>query len=249
MDKKYLLRFEYSHRYLKSFTTNEKGEVQDITTTGWQKEGMLLELNEAIEYKTKLFYSLKPEIVEDGTFKLYFPSREVYEKMYERRLEHSSNEEVCDEIVSRLTLDEITVSEIRARIGFCFGKEPIIHYTDNEKEVDIEEVFKQLKHGHKSFINGLTQYRWQCNEHIEVIEVGKRPYSHNWLHKRYILDFKYNTPLEMLTDKNVKFPTTGYKEGIICEKIFFGNTHDVVEKKDGKTIISPYKFSSYNIII
>jgi hypothetical protein len=70
-----------------------------------------------------------------------------------------------------------------------------------------------------------------------------------FLHKREVIDFKYNTPLEMLTDKKVKFPTTGYKEGIICERIFFGNTHDTVENKDGKTIITPFKGSSFNKVI
>jgi hypothetical protein len=105
-------------------------------------------------------------------------------------------------------------------------------------------VFKQLKYGHKSFINGLTQYQWQCNEHIEVIELGLRN-GHLWIHERYVLDFKYKTPLEMLTDKNIKFPTTGYKEGFICEKIFFGNTHDYVARKNGKTIIKPRMNSDY----
>ena len=167
--------------------------------------------------------------------------------MHERRLEHSNNKELCDEIISRLE-SGITVSEVRARLGFCFGDRPIIHYTDNEKEVNIEEVFKELKHGHKSFINGLTQYKWQYNESIEVIELGRRN-GHLWIHKRYVLDFKYNTPLEMLTDKNFKFPTNGYKEGVICEKMFFGNSHHMMEKKDGKTIITPWKNASFNTVI
>ena len=247
MDKKYLLRFGYSHRYLKSFTRDNDGDIDDITTTMCQDKALHLELNDAIEYKTDLFKFFKPEIIEEGTFTLFFPSEEEYHMMHERRLENSTNEEICDEIISRLE-SEITISEVRARLGFCFGGTPIIHFTNNEKEVRIEEVFKELKHGHKSFINGLTQYKWQCNESIEVIELGRRN-GHLWIHKRYVLDFKYNTPLEMLTDKNVKFPTTGYKEGVICEKIYFGNSHHIMEKVDGKTIITPFKNSSFNTVI
>jgi hypothetical protein len=47
----------------------------------------------------------------------------------------------------------------------------------------------------------------------------------------------------MLTDKKVKFPTTGYKEGFVCEKVFFGNTHDYVIRQDGKTTIKCRKDS------
>ncbi len=243
MSKKYYIRFGLGHRYLKSFTTDEKGNVADITTTDYQTEGKRLELDTALEYKTELFKFLKPEIVEEGTVTIFIPSNEDYERMYKSRLEKASNEELCDELISRFDY-ECPVSEIRERLGFCFGGTPIIHYTDEEKEVDIEEVFKQLKYGYKSFINGLTQYQWQCNEHIEVIELGLRN-GHLWIHERYVLDFKYKTPLEMLTDKNIKFPTTGYKEGFICEKIFFGNTHDYVARKNGKTIIKPRMNSDY----
>lgn len=246
-DKKYLIRFGYSHRYLKSFTTTEEGDVDDIETTIHQDRAIKLDLNEAMEYKTDLFKFLKPEIVEEGTFTLYIPSREDYRLMHERRLENSSNEDICDEIISRYN-GRCTVAEVRERLGFCFGRTPIIHYPNNEEEVGIEEVFAHLKHGGKTFINGLTQYKWQCPDAIEVIELGRRN-GHLWIHSREVIDFKYNTPLEMLTDKKVKFPTTGYKEGIICERIFFGNTHDTVEKKDGKTIITPFKGSSFNTVI
>ena len=247
-DKKYLIRFGYSHRYLKWFSTTERNTVDDIETTIHQDRAIKLDLEEAMEYKTNYFKMLKPEIVEEGTFTLYIPSREDYRLMHERRLENSSNKEICDELISRLD-SRCTVAEVRARLGFCFGGTPIIHYTNNEEEVGIEEVFAQLKHGHKIFINGLTQYKWQCPDAIEVIELGKRPYSNMWIHKREVIDFKYNTPLEMLTDKKVKFPTTGYKEGIICERIFFGNTHDIVEKKDGNMVITPFKGSSFNTVI
>lgn len=246
-DKKYLIRFGYSHRYLKWFSTTERNTVDDIETTIHQDRAIKLDLNEAMEYKTDLFKFLKPEIVEEGTFTLYIPSREDYRLMHERRLENSSNEELCDEIISRYD-SRCTVAEVRERLGFCFGGTPIIHYTNNEEEVGIEEVFSQLKHGHKIFINGLTQYKWQSPDSIEVINLGRRN-GHLWIHSREVIDFKYNTPLEMLTDKKVKFPTTGYKEGIICERIFFGNTHDTVEKKDGKTIITPFKGSSFNTVI
>ena len=247
MDKKYLIRFGYSHRYLKWFSTTERNTVDDIETTIHQDRAIKLDLEEAMEYKTNYFKMLKPEIVEEGTFTLYIPSREDYRLMHERRLENSSNEDICDEIISRIS-STCTVAEVRERLGFCFGGAPIIHYTNNEEEVGIEEVFAHLKHGHKIFINGLTQYKWQSPDAIEVIELGRRN-GHLFLHKREVIDFKYNTPLEMLTDKKVKFPTTGYKEGIICERIFFGNTHDTVEKKDGKTIITPFKGSSFNTVI
>ena len=246
-DKKYLIRFGYSHRYLKWFSTTERNTVDDIETTIHQDRAIKLDLEEAMEYKTNYFKMLKPEIVEEGTFTLYIPSREDYCLMHERRLENSSNEDICDEIISRYH-SRCTVGEVRARLGFCFGGTPIIHYTNNEEEVGIEEVFKHLKHGHKIFINGLTQYKWQSPDSIEVIELVRRN-NHLFLHKREVIDFKYNTPLEMLTDKKVKFPTTGYKEGIICERIFFGNTHDTVENKDGKTIITPFKNSSFNTVI
>jgi len=247
MDKKYLIRFGYSHRYLKAFTKNERGEVDDIETTIHEDRAIKLELNDAMEYKTELFKFLKPEIVEDGRFTIFLPTPDEYRMMYERRLEHSSNEELAEEIIDRID-SSFTVAEVRERLGFCFGGTPIIHYTNNEEEVGIEEVFAHLKHGHKIFINGLTQYKWQSPDSIEVIELGRRN-DHLFLHKREVIDFKYNTPLEMLTDKKVKFPTTGYKEGIICERIFFGNTHDMMEKKDGKTIITPYKHSSFNKVI
>ena len=247
MDKKYLLRFGYSHRYLKSYTTNDRGETDEITTTMKQKDAMYLELNEAMEYVTDRFKFLKPEIVEEGTFTLYIPTYADFRLMHERRLQHSSNEELCDEVLSRID-STLTVGVIRQHLRYCFGTDITIHYTDNEKEVNIEEVFKNLKHGHKTFINGLTQFRWQGNESIEVIELGKRKYSgYYWIHKREVIDFKYNSPLEMLTDKNIKFPTTGYKEGFICEKVFFGNTHDVMERINGKTIIKPFKNSSFNL--
>lgn len=248
-NKKYLIRFGgYNHRYLMSFTTNKKGEVDDITTTIHQSRALHLDLNDAMEYKIDKFKFLKPEIVEEGTITIFFPTREDYRMMYERRLEHSSNKELADEILSRIG-SQFTVSEIRARLGFCFGRGRIyIHYTDKEKEENIEEVFKHLKYGYKSFINGLTQYKWQCNENVEVIELGIRN-GNIWIHKRYVIDFKYKTPLEMVTDKNFKFPTTGYKEGFISEEIFFGNTHESMEKKDGKTIITPFKGSSFNIVI
>ena len=249
MDKKYLLRFGYSHRYLKSFTKNNNGDIDDITTTMCQDKALHLELNDAIEYKTDLFKFFKPEIVEEGTLTIFLPTMEEYNMMLQRRLQQSSGKELCDEILSRID-STLTVGVLREYLGFCFGKDITIHYTDNEKEVNIEEVFKSLKHGYKTFINGLTQYTWQCNESIEVIELGKRKhsnYSSYWIDKRYILDFKYNTPLEMLTDKKVKFPTTGYKEGFICEKVFFGNTHDCMERINGKTIIKPFKGSSFTL--
>jgi len=247
-EKKYLIRFGYSHRYLKWFSTTERNEVDDIETTIHQDRAIKLDLEEAMEYKTNYFKTLKPEIVEEGTFTLYIPSREDYRLMHERRLENSSNEDICDEIISRYG-GRCTVAEVRARLGFCFGGTPFIHYTDNEKEVNIEEVFKHLKNGYKIFINGLTQYKWQSPDAIEVIQLGRRPKGIMWIHSREVIDFKYNTPLEMLTDKKIKFPTTGYKEGIICERIFFGNTHDTMEKKDGKTIITPFKGSSFNTVI
>jgi hypothetical protein len=246
-DKKYLIRFGYSHRYLKSYTITEEGDVDDIETTIHQDRAIKLDLNEAMEYKTDLFKFLKPEIVEEGTLTLYIPSREDYNLMHERRLENSSNEDICDELISRLD-GGCTVAEVRERLGFCFGRIPIIHFANNEEEVGIEKVFAHLKYGGKSFINGLTQYKWQSPESIEVIELEKRN-GHLFLHKREVIDFKYNTPLEMLTDKKVKFPTTGYKEGIICERICFGNTHDTVEHIDGKTIITPFKGSSFNTVI
>ena len=246
MDKKYLLRFGYSHRYLKSFTRNDNGDIDDITTTMCQDKALHLELNDAIEYKTDLFKFFKPEIVEEGTFTIFIPTTEEYHMMHQRRLQQSSDKELCDEVLSRID-STLTVGVLREYLGFCFGKDLTIYYTDNEKEVSIEEVFKNLKYGYKTFINGLTQFTWQCNGSIEVIELGKRKYSNYWIDKRYILDFKYNTPLEMLTDKNVKFPTTGYKEGFICEKVFFGNTHDYMERINGKTIIKPFKDSSFNL--
>ena len=101
-----------------------------------------------------------------------------------------------------------------------------------------------LKYGHKSYINKLTQYQWQCNESIEKIELGCRN-ERLWIHSREVIDFKYNSALEMLTDKKVKFPTTGYKEGFVCEKVFFGNTHDYVIRQDCKTTIKYRKDSDY----
>ena len=249
MNKKYLIQFAYSHRYLKSFTKNGKGEVDDIETTMHRDRAMHLDLHEAMEYKTNLFNILKSEIVEEGTFKLYLPTQEEYRMMYERRLEHSSNEELADEILSRID-SSFTVAEIRARLSFCFGHhDVVIHYTNGEKEVDVEDVFKYLKNGGKTFVNGHTQYKWQCYEHVEIIELGKRPYSGYWIQERRVVDFRYETPLEMLKDKNIRFPITGYKEGFICEKVFFGNTHDIMEKKDGKTIITPFKNSSFITIV
>lgn len=244
-DKKYLIKFGYSNRYLKSFTTNKKGDVDDIETTIHQDRAMHLNMEDAVVYKRDTFKMFKPEIVEYGTLFIYIPSYEDYKLMWERKLQNSTDDELFDEVKSR---HSVTVAEIRARLGFCFGDTPIIHYTNKEEEVGIEEVFAHLKHGHKIFINGLTQYKWQCPDAIEVIELGRRN-NHLFLHKREVIDFKYNSALEMLTDKKVKFPTTGYKEGIICERIFFGNTHDIVEKKDGKTIITPFKCSSFNKVI
>ena len=63
-DKKYLIRFGYSHRYLKSYTTTEEGDVDDIETTIHQDRAIKLDLNEAMEYVTDLFKFLKPEVVE-----------------------------------------------------------------------------------------------------------------------------------------------------------------------------------------
>ena len=250
MDERYLIRFCDSRRYLKSFTMDEIGDVDEITTTAIQDEAMHLELDEAIEYKSDTFKFLKPELVEEGTFTLYIPTHEEYRMMYERRLEHSTNRQLWDEILSRID-SSLTVNEIRKRLGFCFGNRIDIHYTDNEKEVEIEDVFKALKNGGRTFINEAkrTQYRWQCNEHIEVVELGKRPHTGYWIHKRYVLPFKYNTPLEMLKDKDIKFPITGYKEGYICENVFFGNTHDSMERQDNKTIIKPLKSSEFKIVL
>ena len=247
-NKMYLLRFPYSHRYLKSYTLDEKGEVDDIETTIHQDRAMHLDVNEVVEYKSWLFKEFKPEIVEEGTLTIFIPSYGDYKIMMERRLQKASNKQLASEILSRID-GGFTVGEVRARLGFCFGCGSVhIHYTDNEKEVIIEKVFNELKHGGKSFINGLTQYKWQCNESVEVIELGRRN-NYTWVNKRYVIDFKYNSPLEMLTDKKIKFPRTGYKEGFVCEALFFGNTHDSIEVKDGKTIISPFKGSSFNIEI
>lgn len=246
MDKKYLIRFGGSHRYLKSFTTNARGEVDDITTTTHQDGAMHLNMENAVVYKTDTFKLFKPEIVEYGTLFICIPSYEDYKLMLERKLENSSDEELCDEVLSRID-STLTVGVLRERLGFCFGSHVDIHYTNKEKEEDIEEVFRNLKYGHKSYINKLTQYRWQCNESIEIIELGRRPNCNMWINSREVIDFKYNSALEMLTDKKVKFPTTGYKEGFVCEKVFFGNTHDYMEIINGKTVIKPHKGSSLNL--
>ena len=246
-EKKFLIKFGTDNRYLKSFTTDEKGDIDDITTTIDQGKAMHLDMDEAIEYKTDVFKFFKPSIVEEGTLIIHIPTREEYDMMYERRLEHSSDAELCNEVLSRID-STMTVAVVRKRLGYCFGNDICIHYTDNEKEVDIKDVFKALKYGKKkSFINHRTQYRWQCNGYIEVIELGKRPQSGYWIDKRYVLDFEYKDALEMLTDKKVKFPTHGYKEGYICETISFGNTHDCMEVKDGKTVIKPFKNSSFDL--
>ena len=245
---KYLLRFP-NGRYLKSFTLDENGGVDDVTTTIKKGKAMLLSIDEAVEYKADLFKFLKPSLEEEGTFILRIPTQEELRMLHERKLEHSTNKEICDEIISRLD-GSITVSEIRARLGYCFGRNIGIHTWGDE--VNIEDVFKGLK-GMKRpscFINGLTQYRWQCHESIEVIELGKRPQSGFWIHKRYVIDFKYESALEMLTDKKFKFPTNGYYEGCIYESIFFGNTHDTVESINCKRVITPNpRFPEYKITI
>lgn len=249
-NKKYLLRLGNGGRYLKSYTLTEKGDVDEVTTTVNKENAMHFELNDAAEYKTGLFRLFKPEIIEKDAMVLYIPSHEDYNIMMERRLQKASNKQLADEICSRFH-SSFTVAEVRERLRFCFGRGGVhIHYTDNEKEVNIEEVFKGLKNGSKSFINKkkLTQYRWQCNENVEVIELARRN-NYMWIHKRYVIDFKYKSPLEMLTDKKFKFPTTGYKEGFVCEEVFYGNTHDKMEEKDGKTIISPFKWSRFNVEI
>lgn len=243
-EKKFLLSFGYNC-YLKSYTLNVHGDIDEIVITKKQDDALHLSINDAAEYKCGLFNMFKPEIIEYGTLKLCLPSVEEYHMMHQRRLENSTGEELCDEVLARID-STLTVAVLRRRLGFCFGKPIAIHYTDNEKEVDIEEVFKNLKRGGKSFMNGLTQYRWQCNEHIEVIELGYRSRSY-WINKRFILPFKYNSPLEMLTNKEFKFPTNGYKEGFICEGVWFGNTHDCMEIIDGKCVIKPFKGSSFNL--
>ena len=45
------IRFSGSHRYLKSFTFDKSGDVDDITTTIKQNEAMHLDINEACEFK------------------------------------------------------------------------------------------------------------------------------------------------------------------------------------------------------
>lgn len=238
-DKKYLIKFGTDNRYLKSYTVDKNGEVDDITTTIHQDQAMHLELNEACEYKTDLFKFFKPQIVEEGTFILHIPTQEEYRMMWEHRLAHSTNAELCHEIISRID-STLTVGVVRQRLRFCFGDKIDIHYTSDD-EVNIEDVFKSLKYGGKSLINGQTQYRWQCNECVEVIELGYRKQSGYWIDKRYVIDFKYESALEMLTDKKVKFPTNGYREGYVCERVWFGNTHDSMERKDGKTVIKAEK--------
>ena len=242
-EKKFLIQFK-DNRFLKSFTTDNKGEVDDITTTIHQDKAMHLNMEDAVVYKRDTFKMFKPEIVEYGTLILHIPSYEDYKLMWERKLQNSTDDELFDEVHSRLCSDNVTVAEIRARLGFCFGSRVDIHYTNKEKEEDIEEVFMNLKYGHKSYINKLTQYQWQCNESIEKIELGCRN-GRLWIHSREVIDFRYNSALEMLTDKKVKFPTTGYKEGFVCEKVFFGNTHDYMIKQDGKTTIKYRKDSDY----
>jgi hypothetical protein len=248
-EKKFLIKFGTDNRYLKSFTTDEKGNIDDITTTINQDKAMHLDMDEAIEYKTDVFKFFKPSIVEEGTLIIHIPTREEYDMMYRRRLEHSSGAELCDEVLSRID-STLTVAVVRKRLGYCFGDMIDIHYTNDEKEVGIEDVFNSLKYGGSALINGLKQYRWQCNECVEVIELGSKKhggYTNYWIAKRYIIDFKYKDALEMLTDKKVKFPTTGYKEGYICERVWFGNTHDCMEVKDGKTVIKPFKDSSFDL--
>ena len=245
---KVILRFQ-DGRYLKSFTLDENGKVDDITTTANSLKALAVTVDEAVEYKADLFKFLKPTLVDEGTHFIRIPTQDEYRMLYERKLEHSSNKEICDEIISRLDVS-ITVSEIRARLEFCFGCHVDIHTYGNE--VNIEDVFKGLK-GIKRpgcFINGFTQYRWQCNESIEIIELGKRPQSGFWIHKRYVIDFKYESALEMLTDKKFKFPTNGYFEGCVCENVFFGNTHDTVESINCKRVITPNpKLPEYKITI
>lgn len=248
-DKKFLIRFGTDNRYLKSFTTDKRGNIDDITTTIDQDKAMHLDMNDAAEYKCGLFRMFKPEIVEYGTLIIILPTLEEYHMMHQRRLENSTNAELCDEVLSRID-STLTVAVVRKRLGYCFGGKIDIHYTDDEKEVGIEDVFNSLKYGGSALINGLKQYRWQCNECVEVIELGSKKhggYTGYWIAKRYIIDFKYKDALEMLTDKNVKFPTTGYKEGYICERVWFGNTHDCMEVKDGKTVIKPFKNSSFDL--
>lgn len=246
-NKKYLLRFGNGGRYLKSYTLTKKGDVDEITTTGNKENAMHFELNDAAEYKTGLFKLFKPDIVEKDAMIIYIPSYDDYRLIWERKLQKATNEQVCNEIISRLD-GCLKLPELRERLGYCFGYDIDINYTNSGEEVNIEEVFKNLKYGGKAFINGLTQYRWQCHEHVEIIELGKNKESkHMWVRKRYVVDFKYKSALEMLTDKNIRFPRTGYKEGYICERVWFGNSHDYVENKDGKTIIKPYKEASYNI--
>lgn len=248
-EKKFLIKFGTDGRYLKSFTVDKRGEIDDITTTINQDKAMHLGINDAAEYKSDLFRMFKPDIVEYGTLIFRLPTLEEYHMMHQRKLENSTDAELCNEVLSRID-GTLTVGVIRKRLGYCFGDHICIHYTDNEREIDIEEVFNALKHGGKTLVNRLTQFRWQCNECIEVIELGARKhggYTGYWIDKRYILDFKYKNALEMLTDKKVKFPTTGYKEGYVCERVFFGNTHDCMEVKDGKTIIKPFKGSSFDL--
>ena len=247
MEEKYLLSFGGNH-YLKSYTLNVHGDIDEIATTNDQNNAMHLDINDAAEYKCGLFRMFKPEIIEYGTLKLRLPTAEEYHMMHQRRLENSTDKQLCDEVLARID-STLTVAVLRKRLGFCFGYPIAIHYTDDEKEVDIEEVFKNLKYGGKSFMNGLTQYRWQCNEHIEVVELGKRPRSVYRINKRFVLPFKYNSPIEMLTDKEFKFPTNGYKEGFICEGVWFGNTHDCMEIINGKCVIKPFDGSSLNLLM
>ena len=252
MEKKFLIRFKESHRFLKSYTTNKRGGVEDITTTVHENEAMHFELNDAMEHASATFKSFKTELVEEGkSFTIYIPTDEELRKMHERRLEHSTPKQLCDEILSRIN-SSITISEIRKRLGYCFGTTPIIHYTDNEKEVEIEEVFKELKTGYhnKSYINKLAQYRWHGPNKIEIIQLGQRPSRKSmWIHEREVVDFNYKSALEMLKDNKMRFPRAGYKEGFICEKIIYGITNDHVINKDGKTIIRPFEHLSFEIVI
>ena len=110
-EKKFLIQFK-DNRFLKSFTTDKKGEVDDITTTINQDKAMHLNMEDAVVYKRDTFKLFKPEILEYGTLIIRFPSYEDYKLMNERKLQRSTDDELFDEVLSRLCSDRVTVADL-----------------------------------------------------------------------------------------------------------------------------------------
>lgn len=235
--EKYILQLD-KKSYLKSFTLNETGGMGTITITPNSLDATEYSKERVMEIHDTYFPNAS--IYKAGTWIIHIPSHDEYERMYESRLSKSTDDKLLNEVRNRL-ISSIKPVEVRNKLGYCFGQFMYIHYTDDKKEMDIQTVYEKLKYGGESIINGLTQYQnFYHNDYetkVEVIELDTRgSKEHLYIKKRYIIDFPYNSPLEMVTDKTRKFPTTDYYAGCIVEDVSFGTDEDNYTMRDGDLV-------------